>query len=279
MTNQTLVGVLGALPPTPDVSTTTFTATADDGTTIPSRWYARADSAPGSAVVYVHGGGMICGSVELYEPLVQHYVQLTGVPMLSVDYRLAPEVHDSTPATDSFAALQLLYKEADNLGVDRSRIALMGDSGGGGIAASTAILARDNGIEVAKQILVYPMLDDRNTEPDPILAPTALWSYDNNYTAWHALLGDTIGGATVSPLAAAARLVDFSNLAPAYIEVGELDIFRDESLRYAQQLATAGVSCEFHLYPGAPHGYDWLGVQTAIGTRVMTDRIRVLKSL
>ncbi|HEY9315978.1 alpha/beta hydrolase, partial [Williamsia sp.] len=145
LTNQTLVGTFGALPATPDVSATTFTATADDGTGISARWYVRGDSTPGSAVVYLHGGGMICGSVDLYEPLVRHYVQLTGVPILSVDYRLAPEVHNSTPATDSFAALQLLHKKADSLGVDRSRIALMGDSGGGGVAASTAILARDNG--------------------------------------------------------------------------------------------------------------------------------------
>lgn len=144
--------------------------------------------------------------------------------------------------------------------MDRTRIALMGDSGGGGVAAGAAIAARDAGAPVAKQILVYPMLDDRNLEPDPLLASTALWSYDQNYTGWKALLGDALGTAGVSPIAAPARLQDFAGLAPTYIEVGTMDIFRDESIAYAQSLLSAGVDTELHVHRGVPHGYDWLDV-------------------
>ena len=96
----------------------------------------------------------------------------------------------------------------------------MGDSGGGGLAAAAALLARDRGLAVARQILIYPMLDDRTTTPDPALAPWAGWSYDDNYTGWHALLGDLIGGLDVPAYAAPARAADLSGLPPAYMESG-----------------------------------------------------------
>jgi acetyl esterase/lipase len=120
------------------------------------------------------------------------------------------------------------------------------------------------------------MLDDRNTEPDPYVAPTATWSYGMNYTGWQALLGDAIGTDRVSPVAAPARLTDFTGLAPAYIEVGSLDIFRDESIDYAQRLLRAGVDAEFHLHLGSPHGHDWMGFNTPPGARWKADRLRVI---
>lgn len=279
LTNPTLEASFGTLPPAPDVETTDFETLAADGTTIALRWYTRGDEKPGAAIVYVHGGGMICGSVDLYDPLVRHYVHLTGVPFLAVDYRLAPEFPGTIPAEDSFAAVRWLLDHADELAVDTARVALMGDSGGGGVGAGAAILARDHHVPLARQILIYPMLDDRNTTPDPHLSATATWTYDNNYTGWHALLGDEIGTASVSPIAAPARLTAFEGLAPAYIEVGELDIFRDESVHYARRLTSAGISCELHLHPGAPHGHDWLGHPTAVGQRSLRDRVRVITSL
>ena len=276
MINAGFPATFGALPATPDVSWTAHEARAEDGAAIDLRWYTRAGAQPGPAVVYIHGGGMICGTIDLYDPLVRQYVQWTGVPFLSVEYRLAPEHPGETPARDSLAGVRWLADHAAELGVDPSRIAIMGDSGGGGVGAGAAILARDAGVPLARQVLIYPMLDDRNTEPDPYIAPTATWSYDMNYTGWHALLGDAAGTDGVSPVAAPARLKDFSGLAPAYIEVGSLDVFRDESIDYAQRLLKAGVDAELRVHLGSPHGHDWMTLGTPLGARWQADRIRVI---
>jgi acetyl esterase/lipase len=152
----------------------------------------------------------------------------------------------------------------------------MGDSGGGCPTAGAAILARDRGVPLAMQILVYPMLDDRNTIPGAIPSGVLTWTYDNNYTGWHCLLGDEIGGDNVSPVAAPGRLRDFTGLAPAYIDVGDLDIFRDESIAYAAGLAKAGVPVELHVHPGAPHGFERFVPDAAVAQRAMTDRARAV---
>jgi acetyl esterase/lipase len=124
---------------------------------------------------------MIVGSVPIFDGPVSRYVSRTGVAMLSVQYRLAPEHQHPVPLEDAYAGLVWLASRADELGVDPSRIALMGDSAGGGLAAGVAILSRDRqGPPVARQLLIYPMLDDRTTIPDPYIAPLAGWSYDDN---------------------------------------------------------------------------------------------------
>ncbi len=281
MIDGMLTEMMARLPAAPDVTVARHEATADDGAAIELRWYTRAQAsaAPGSAVVYIHGGGLICGTLDNYEPLVRHYTQLTGVPFLAVGYRLAPEHPGTGPARDALAGIRWLVDHAAELGVDPARIALMGDSGGGAVGASATILARDQGMALARQILIFPMLDDRNVEPDPLLAPTATWTYGNNFTGWNALLGEDRGTDGVPPEAAAARLVDFAGLPPAYIEVGELDIFRDEDVVYAQQLWRAGVSCELHVHPGAPHGHDWLDLTSDLNRRVLADRVRVIASI
>lgn len=202
----TIATMLSKADPAPDVTCTSHTAIAEDGTHIELRWYTKAGATPGSAIVYVHGGGMIMDSVEDYDPLVRQYVQWTGVPQLAVEYRLAPEVKGETPARDVLAAVRWVHQNAEQLAVDPYRLAIMGDSGGGGIGAGAVILARDNGIALAKQILLYPMLDDRTIDPDPDLVPHASWNYDANYTGWYALLGEEIGTDAVSPVAAPARL-------------------------------------------------------------------------
>lgn len=278
-TDKALRSMLERLPASPDVVKTTFSAVGRDGAVVPLRWFTKAHSQSGSAVIYLHGGGMVCGSSAIYDPLVCRYVQATGVSFLSVDYRLAPEHGNVGLAFDAFAALEWLLREAGNLNIDPSRIAVMGDSGGGGIAAAAAILARDRNIGIARQILVYPMLDDRNVTPDARLEATAVWSYDNNRTAWAAVLGNSIGLADATPYQAPARVLDYSNLPSTYIEVGELDIFRDESFLFAQSLVAAGVPCEFHLHPGAPHAYDLISPNFATSRRAMADRLRVIASL
>lgn len=266
------------VPPAPNVRTAHFLTTADDGSAISLRWYTRDDESPGSAVVYVHGGGMVLGSVDYYHTWVAWYVELTGIPFLAVEYRLAPEVTGTTPMTDTFAAVRWLIEHASEHGVDPARIAIMGDSAGAGIAAGVTILARERNIPLAHQILIYPMLDDQ-IPPQPALEPFVTWTWEQNWTCWHALLGDSLGTDAVSPVAAPARLTDHSGLPPAYVEVGDLDLFRDENIAYALALTRAEVPVEFHLRPGAPHGYDRLAPLSDLAQRAFADRIRVLRTL
>lgn len=279
MTDPGLELAFGRLPDAPNVAMREFSAKAEDGFDIPLRWYTKTGSAPGGAVVYAHGGGMVAGTIAGYDRLVRTYVERSGVPFLAVDYRLAPEFRDVGLGFDTLAAIKWLIAQAAELGVDPKRIAIMGDSGGGGVAAAAAILARDKGAPLAKQILIYPMLDDRNTEPDPNLAGTAFWSYSFNRIAWEAVLGPDLHTDRVSPYLAPSRLKDFAGLAPAYIDVGELDIFRDESLAYAQGLYAAGISCELHVLPGAPHGFELMSLDFDISKRAFADRVRFIQSV
>lgn len=279
LTDAGLAAIFARLPDAPVVEARTFTALAADGSAIPLTWYEKRDAGQHAAVVYVHGGGMIAGSATIYDRLLRHYVALSGVSFLAVHYRLAPEHRTAGLVHDVVAAIGWLRAEAAALGIDPDRIAIMGDSGGGGVGAAAAIMARDAGLVLSRQILIYPMLDDRNCIPDPLLAGTATWSYEKNRVAWSAVLGDALGTDGISPTSAPARLDRFAGLAPAYIEVGELDIFRDESIAYAQRLLAAGVSCELHVHPGAPHGHDWINLDADISRRVFADRTRVLRSL
>ncbi len=256
-----------------------FLAKSADGTAVPVRLYTNDGSSPGSAFVYLHGGGMILGSIELYDRVVAGYVEASGVPLLSVDYRLAPEAPHPGPVEDAYAGLTWLVDNAAEFDIDPARVGLMGDSGGGGLAAGAALLARERGITVAKQILIYPMLDDRNTTPDPTLAPFAGWSYDNNYTGWHALLGELVGGEDVPSVAAPARAGNLSGLPSTYVEVGELDIFRDQSIEYARRIALTGTSIELHVHPGVPHGFERVIPHSRVGTRSQDDRIRAIQSI
>jgi len=278
---EAMMAETAALQPTPaDVTTTDFHAVAGDGTKVLLRWYAKDGAAPGSAALYLHGGGMILGSVTLYDAPIARYVSASGVPMLAVDYRLAPEHPDPTPVEDVYAGLRWLHDHAAELGVDPARIAVMGDSAGGGLAAGVTLLARDRGgPAVAHQILIFPMLDDRTTTPDPELVPFATWNYEDNTTGWAALLGDRAGGPDVSPYAAPARAADLTGLPPTYLEVGQLDIFRDEDLDYARRLGAAGVDVEFHLHPGVPHEFETFAWDTDVARRAVADRLRVLGAL
>jgi acetyl esterase/lipase len=263
-----------------DVKMTDFEAAGSDGAVVAFRWYTKDGACPGSAVVYLHGGGMMLSNVGLYDGAVARYVAASGVPMLSVDYRYAPEFPGLVPVEDSYVALRWLSDHCAELGVEPGRIAVMGDSAGGGIAAGLALLARDRGgPKLAQQILIYPMLDDRTTVPDPELVPFAGWTYEDNLTGWGALLGESVGGPDVSPYVAPARMLQAADLPPTYVEVGELDIFRNEDIEFARRTALAGVSTELHVRAGVPHGWDVVAPEADVTTRAMSDRIRRLKSL
>jgi len=220
---------------------------------------------------------MILANVGLYDHTVSNYVSQSGIPFLSVEFRSAPEQQDIVH--DNYNALQWLSTHANQLDVDPTRIAVMGDSGSGGLAACLAVYARDQCFSpaIAMQILIYPMLDDRNTKPDSHLVPFMAWDYDSNETAWRAILGNDsetgIGGPRVSAYKAAARVEEAAGLPSAYI------IFRDEDIEFAKRLTMTRVHCELHVRPGCPHGYDGFAPDTTAGKRANADKIRVLQSL
>lgn len=270
---------MAALPSPTSVRTDSFITEHGDGTSIEMRWYRKEGAPKGPAVVFFHGGARIAGSVDLYDPLVQMMVDWAGVPFLSVEYRLAPEARGASAMHDGLLAVKWLIANHADLDVDPARIAVMGDSAGGGVAAGVAVLARDAGIVLARQILIYPMLDDRTVFPDPELhAAAAMFSYEFNRTAWASLLSEVPAGSADHFLAAPARTPDLRGVASAYIEVGELDIFRDEDVRYAQQLWQAGVPTDLHVHSGYPHAFDVLLLGSPIAARHRDERVRVLHS-
>lgn len=269
-----------ALPVPADVTTRDVEILTDDGATITARWYVKDGAPSGPAALFFHGGGYIFGHIDQFDGPVSRYASASGVSMLSVEYRRAPEHPYPTPLEDAYAALRWLHEHAAELGVDPERIGVMGDSAGGGMAAALTILTRERGgPKIARQILLMPMLDDRTTTPDPLIEPFLIWSYDDSRTAWPALLGADAGGERVPATAAPARLEDAEGLPPAYIEVGQLDVFRDEDTAYATKLSRAGVEVEFHLRPGVPHEFDSIAPGSDVARRAIADRVRALRSL
>jgi acetyl esterase/lipase len=231
------------------------------------------------ALYWIHGGGYVMGDVEQDDRLMMQLVKRIGCVAVSVDYRLAPEHPFPAPVEDCYAGLKWLFRHADELGVEPTRIAIGGASGGGGLAAGLALLTRDRGeLQVAFQLLIYPMIDDRNLTPASYaITDPRMWNRESNRLGWKAYLGHDGGGADVSPYAAAARATDLTNLPPAYIPVGALDLFVDENIEYAQRLIQAGVPTELHVYPGAFHGFDLFAPSATVSKQFKADRDNALK--
>jgi len=274
-------GLLAALPPVEGVnSQDQYVPGAEGDPSVLIRIY-RPHDQPNNlpALYWIHGGGYVMGDIDQDDRLMKQLVKRIGCVAVAVDYRLAPEHPFPAPVEDCYAGLKWLFAHAGELSVDPSRIAIGGASAGGGLTAGLALLARDRGeVRVAFQLLIYPMIDDRNVTPASYaITDPRMWHRGSNHLGWKAYLGRDGGGADTSPYAAAARATDLSNLPPAYIAVGTLDLFIDENIEYAQRLIQAGVSTELHAYPGAFHGFDAFAPSARVSKQFRADRDNALK--
>jgi acetyl esterase/lipase len=279
-----LAKCLEQLPDFPDIEHEIHNITTYDGHSIAIHRFWKKDldkTTPGPAIVHTHGGGTILGDVAMFRGYLSQQIQQHGIQVFSVEYRLAPEHPFPTPVEDCYAGLVWVNQHTDRFSIDPRRIAVMGESAGGNLAASITLMARDRGLSppVARQILVYPMLDDRNTAPYPALQNLVTWSTESSIVSWAAYLGAESGSDSVSPYAAPARVASVEGLPPTYIEIGTLDIFRDEVLSFASRIAAANIEVEVHIYPGLPHGYDMFVPVSAAAQRAITDRVRAASAL
>jgi acetyl esterase len=225
------------------------------------------------ALLEIHGGGMVLGSAKTMPHTPAAAAQMHDAVVVAVDYRLAPEAPFPGPLEDCYAALSWLFANADALGVDPSRVAVMGASAGGGLAAALALLVRDRGeFSLCGQVLTYPMLDHRTGGPDcawrsPVAGEFG-WTADKNQFGWSSLRGDYALDDERVGWFSPALASDLSNLPPTWIGTGSLDLFVDENLDYARRLIAAGVGAEVHVYDGAFHAFNMFR-DTAIA-QVMT---------
>jgi acetyl esterase/lipase len=219
------------------------------------------------AVLFMHGGGYIGGSVWRQLFRMQDAAKAHDCVVVSVDYRVAPETPFPGPRDDCYAALLWLHGNAQRLGVDASRIALLGESAGGGLAAQLSLMARDRGeLPILAQVLVYPMLDDRTGTVDTVPPHIGIhvWTRASNRFGWKCYLGAEPGGAELPAGAAPAREADLAGLPPAWIGVGGLDLFVTENIAFAERLMAAGVATELLVVPGAYHGFNRSAPKAAI---------------
>lgn len=234
------------------------------------------------AILFIHASGFIAGRPEWMAAANQALADEHGALVVAVNYRLAPEAPFPAPLDDCHAALRWLHDNAGALGVDAGKILVMGESAGGGLAAALALLIRDRtDIDLAGQILVYPMLDPRTgTDEAPIDNPLAgefVWTRRHNRFGWNALRGGREIPQTRLSHFAPALADDLGNLPPAFIAVGALDLFAEEDAQFALRLSRAGVPVEFHLYPGGIHGFDL--TPSALAQQYKGDLARAIRRM
>lgn len=213
------------------------------------------------ALYHIHGGGMVLGSAEMMEFGPSAMAAALSFPIASIEYRLAPEHPFPAPQEDCFAGLKWLSDNAGSLGIDPSRIGIIGESAGGGLAAATALMARDRGgPDLAAQILIYPMLDHRTGSANcPYRNGNTgefVWTRASNQFGWESLRGDYPADDDRKGWFSPSLADDLAGLPPTWIGTGSLDLFFDEDIDYARRLVDAGVPVELHSYPGAIHAFN-----------------------
>ncbi|KUM80892.1 alpha/beta hydrolase [Streptomyces griseorubiginosus] len=236
----------------------------------------------GRPVIYhVHGGGMVLGNNRLGVDGPLAWARELDAVVVSVEYRLAPEHPHPAPIEDVYAGLVWTAEHAGEIGGDAERIVIAGASAGGGLSASLALLTRDRkGPRPIGQLLMCPMLDDRNDSPSTYqMAGLGVWDRTANETGWTALLGERRGGPDVPAYAAAARAEDLSGLPPAFLDVGSAETFRDEVVAYASRIWQAGGAAELHVWPGGFHGFDGFAPQAALSQTARAAQVTWLRRL
>jgi acetyl esterase/lipase len=234
---------------------------------------------PLPGIYFIHAGGMIVGNRFTGINAALDWVEELKVVVVTVEYRLPPESPHPAPVEDCYSGLTWSAEHSSALGIDLERLLVVGGSAGGGLAAATAILARDrHGPRIRAQMLLCPMLDDRNRSVSSHqYVGVGVWDRLNNEVGWTALLGDARGRPDVSPDAAPGRLGDFSDLPQAYVDVGSAEIFRDESVAYATRLWEAGVQAELHVWAGGFHGFTGSVPQAEISRQALAAQRGWLK--
>lgn len=237
--------------------------------------------APGPGIFHTHGGGMIIGDRFTGAEEYLNWVMELDAVVVSVEYRLAPENPDPAPVDDCYAGLVWTAAHAEELGIDPARLVIGGGSAGGGLAAGVTLKARDlGGPALAGQLLIYPMIDDRNETPSSHQVDGfGVWDRGSNDTGWDALLGDRRKTDAVSIYAAPARATDLTNLPPAFIDVASAEVFRDEDVAYAMKIWEQGGVAELHVWPGGFHGFDAMAPQAALSLRARAARLDWLRRI
>ena len=232
---------------------------------------------PLPAMLWIHGGGYVIGTAAQDDSLCRHFARELGMVVAAVDYRLAPEHRFPIPLHDCHDALAWLAGQPD---VDPTRIVVGGASAGGGLAAGVALLAHErNEVELAFQLLAYPMLDDRSALRSDIDERSfRLWNTRANRFGWQSYTGRAPGSAEVPGLAAPTRYGDLSGLPPAWVGVGTLDLFRDEDIAYADRLRAAGVSCALDVVEGAFHGFDLIRPKADVSRAFRAAQMTALRA-
>ncbi|PNG16356.1 alpha/beta hydrolase [Streptomyces cahuitamycinicus] len=236
---------------------------------------------PRPVIYHVHGGGMVIGNNRVGVDVPLAWAQALDAVVVSVEYRLAPEHPHPAPVEDVYAGLLWTADHAAEIGADPERIVIAGASAGGGLCAALALLTRDRkGPRPIGQVLMCPMLDDRNDTPSTRqMAGLGVWDRTANETGWTALLGSRRGGPDVPAYAAPARAKDLTGLPPAFLDVGSAETFRDEVVAYASRIWQAGGVAELHVWPGGFHGFDGFAPQAAVSQAARGAHVAWLRRL
>jgi len=258
---RTIPGPAGA----PDVKVRIYTPAQATGTLLPG-------------ILYIHGGGMIIGDLEGEHLRAEMLCELVNAVVVSTDYRKAPEDPYPAQVNDCFAAFTWMSAHVGELDIDPARVAVYGGSAGGNLAIATTLMARDKAGPARRHgicflMAPYPMLDDRHeTASSREVTEVGIWDRYGNIEAWAWYLS----GAEADGYAAPARASDLTGLPPTFIDVGEMDLFRDEDIAFVARLLQAGVPTEFHVYPGAYHASEIFADEAQLSRRIWAARISAL---
>lgn len=236
-------------------------------------------SSPLPVMLWMHGGGHLGGSPEQDDSDNIAFARDLGIVVAAARYRVGLDAPAPASVDDCYDALEALVSRAEEFGVDPTRLAIGGASAGGGVAAALVLLAHDRGeIPIRFQLLVYPMLDDRTVTREDLNARRfRVWTTKSNRLGWATYLDAAPGSDGIAAYASPARREDLTGLPPAWIGVGDNDLFLDEDVRYAERLKDAGVPCDLSIVPGAFHGFDALFAKTDVAQdfwRQQADALR-----